>query len=311
MDSIDERLHAFWISKLGVDRLAELQGKSTDESPFEKALSVVRQLGEDRRRFHDLIWEGLDGYFHQSVYARTLGRKSMSGPLAELQVGKSQGEVEWWSRQSLPSRKGIRVLGGAHKRMEFLTETDQIVRQIVAVPIMVEALPSRLRIRALTLQSTSTTWTDLMGVPIRRILTPVVDNELTDLVFKALEPLSPGLGEMQDLSARAVDLMKDVAKVYTYSGTYGVRTVGRTQHKSEGGRPGGRHRQPLHVVMQPEFDELTSAEKIRHCEIEIQEEWNGLPRGTAVVIYPTEGKIIFRRMLGGGVINDFLAYMAR
>jgi hypothetical protein len=309
MNRIDERLNAFWISKLGVDRLTELQGKSTDGSPFEKALRIVRQIGEDHERFHDLIWEGLDGYFHQSVHTRTLGRKSLSGPLAKLSVGKSQGEIEWWSRQSLPSRKGIRVLCGARKRMEFLTETDQIVRHVVTVPVMVEALSSRLRIRVVTLQSTATTWTDLMGVPVRRILTPVTENELADLLLNILAQIEPGLGQMQDLSARSVELMKDVDKVYTYSGTYGVRTVGRTQHRSEGGRRGS-HRQPLHVVMQPEFGELTSAEKIRHCEIEIQKEWNGLPRGTAVVIYPTEGKIIFRRMLGGGVINDFLAYMA-
>jgi hypothetical protein len=309
MNKIDERLDAFWISKLGVTRLAELPGGSSGASPLEKALNVVRQLGDDRQRFHELIWEGFDGYFHQSVYARKLGRKSMAGPLAELPVGERQGEVEWWSQQSLPSKR-TRVLAGARKQMEFLSESDQVVRQTVVIPVMAEALPMRLRIRVLTVQSTVPTWTELLGVPIRRILTPVVDNELVDLIFHALEHLAPGLGEMQDLSAQTVELMKDTAKVYTYSGTFGVRMVGRTRHTAEGGWL-GRRRQPLHAVMRSEFDELISAEQIRHCEIEIHEECMGLPPGTAVVIHPVEGKIIFRRMLGGGVIDDFLVYLAR
>jgi hypothetical protein len=28
-------------------------------------------------------------------------------------------------------------------------------------------------------------------------------------------------------------------------------------------------------------------------------------------LYPVEGKLVFRKMLGGGLVNDFLAYLAR
>lgn len=310
MNPISERMDAFWISKLGVARLAELPGGSVVGSPPEKALGVLRQLKGDRQRFYELLQEGFEGYFHQSVYARTVGKKSMAGPLAELPVGESHGAVEWWAQQSQPSKGYARVLAGVRKEMEFISVTNQIVQQTVTVPAMMEALPRRLRVRVLTVQSTATTWSDLLGIPVRRILTPIVDNELSDLIYDALGQLTPGVGEMQDLSAQAVELMKDTERVYTYSGTFGVRTVGRTRHTSEGGRLGMR-RQPLHGVMQPEFNELISADQIRHCEVELQAEWEGLPPKTAVVLYPVEGKIIFRRMLGRGVIDDFLANVAR
>jgi hypothetical protein len=310
MNPISERMDAFWLSKLGVACLAELPGGAVVGNPLEKALGVLRQLKGDRERFHELIQEGFDGYFHQSVYARTVGTKSMAGPLAGLPVGKSHGAVEWWAQQSQLSKGYTRVLAGVQKEMEFISATNQFVQQTITIPAIVEALPRRLRVRVLTVQSTAITWTELLGIPIRRILTPVVDNELADLIYDALGQLTPGIGEMQDLSEQAVELMKDTGRVYTYSGTFGVRTVGRTRHTSEGGRLGTR-RQPLHVVMRPEFDELISADQIRHCEVEFQAEWEGLPPKTAVVLYPVEGKIVFRRMLGRGVIDDFLANVAR
>ena len=37
----------------------------------------------------------------------------------------------------------------------------------------------------------------------------------------------------------------------------------------------------------------------------------GLLAGTALVIYPVEGKLVFRRMLSGGAVDAFLAYLAR
>jgi hypothetical protein len=255
MNKIDESLDAFWISKLGVERLAELPGGSDGEGAQEKAINVVRQLGDDREQFHDLLWAGFDGYFHQWVYARTLGKKSMAGHLAGLPVGKSEGEVEWWSQQ-VPSKGRVRVLAGIRKEMQFL-EADRVVRQTVVVPVMAEALPSYLRVRVLTLQSTVTTWSDLLEIPIRRILTPVVEKELAEQLYRTLDPFLPGLGDMQDLSVQAIALMKDTDAVYTYSGTFGVkkvgRTVGRTQHTAEGDRL-GRRRKPLHAVMKSEFE---------------------------------------------------------
>lgn len=105
--------------------------------------------------------------------------------------------------------------------------------------------------------------------------------------------------------------MKDTDHVYTYSGTLNVQTVGRTTHVTEGGKLRGRRRQPLHRVMPVKFKELISAERIRNSDIEIYESFQGLTAGTALALYPIEGKIVFRRMLGGGVVNDFLAYLAR
>jgi hypothetical protein len=64
-------------------------------------------------------------------------------------------------------------------------------------------------------------------------------------------------------------------------------------------------------VMPVKFNELISAQQIRNCDIEIYESFQGLTAGTALALYPIEGKIVFRRMLGGGVVNDFLAYLAR
>jgi hypothetical protein len=202
------------------------------------------------------------------------------------------------------------VLAGVRKQIEFLTETDDVIRQDVTIPAMAEALPAYFRVRVLTLQSTVKLWTELLARPIRRILTPVIDTELSELLFQALSKDSIDLGVMHDLSRQAVELMTNTAKVHTYSGTFGVRKVGRTRHTTEGGGF-GRQRQPLHTVMRPEFDELIASDQIRHCEIEIQEDYEGLMSGTALVLYPMEGKIVFRRMLGGGLIDDFLAYLAR
>lgn len=307
--TVAENLEAFWISKLGAERLAELPGGSSGRGNLDKALNVVKEIKKDREAFHGLIYDGFDGYFHQSVFARTLGRKSMAGRLTELELGKTEKDVEWWARQT-PRAGHVRVLAGARKQMQFLTEDDDVIRRTVSIPVMIEAVPSQLRVRALTVQSTVPTWTELLGVPVRRILTPVVDTELADQLFHAMTDAPEDLGEMQDLSAKAVELMKSTENVHTYSGTFNVRTVGHTKHTAGGGR-GGRRRQPLHAVMRPEFDELVASDKIRHCEIEIQKEFKGLAPGTTLVIYPVEGKIVFRRMLGRGLIDDFLAYLAR
>ncbi len=307
--TVADNIDAFWLSKLGVERLAELPGGATGRGNVEKALNVVRQTKRDRKVFHDLIYEGFDGYFHQSVFVRTLGGKSLAGPLTQLEVGKTEKDVEWWARQA-PRTGPVRVLAGARKQMQFLTDNDDVVRRTVAIPVMAEAAPSQLRVRVLTVQSTAPTWTELLGLPVRRILTPVVDTDLSDQLSLAIAPAPEDLGEMQDLSAKAIELMKSTDNVHTYSGTFAVRTVGHTKHTAAGGRV-GRRRQPLHVVMPEEFDELVSSDKIRHCEIEIQKEFKGLAAGTTLVIYPVEGKIVFRRMLGRGLIDDFLAYMAR
>jgi hypothetical protein len=310
MDSLAARLDAFWISKLGVERLAQLPGGSTGKKPLERALNVVRELPpRDRRQLHELLWEGFDGYFHETVYARNELQKPIAGPIADLPLGASQGPVEWWARQSA-SAQSIRALAGAKKEIEFLTEAGALVREVVAVPVLVEAVSSRLRVRVLTVQSTPPTWTELTGVAVRRLLTPVVANESADLVLSVLAGLPTQVGTMQDLSAQVVRLMKNTETCFTYSGTYGVRTVGRTRHTSEGGRLGHR-RQPLHVVMPSEFRELISAKQVRHCEIEMQRPFEGLPPGTAVVLYPVEGKIVFRKMLGKGIIDEFLAFVAR
>jgi hypothetical protein len=309
MQGFNRRLDAFWVSKLGVERLAQLPGGDTGKSAFQKALAVTGRLGNDRGSFHALVWEGFDGYFHQSVYARRLGDGvSLTGPLSELSIGEPQGDVSWWSVQK-PSRARTRVLGSVRKRMEFLDDAGSTLKRTVAVPVLVEGAPSLLRLRILTVQSTASTWSDLLGVEVRRILTPVVSNELVDRLLHALDHLAPGLGEMQDLSARAIKLMEDTERVFTYSGTLAVKSVGRTRHTAEGGRHGQR-RQPLHAIMKSEFQELVTAERIRHCEIEVQSECEGLPAGAAVVLYPVEGRISLRRMLGGGVIDGFLNYLA-
>jgi hypothetical protein len=305
---LTDDLNAFWISKLGTKRVTELSASSRSGTTLDKARNVLTEMGKDRALFHKLMFEGFDGFFHQSVFSRFLGRKSMAKALEDLAIG-NKGPVTWMARESLSAGR-VRVLGGVQKQIEFLTETDDVIRQDVTIPAMAEALPSYFRVRVLTLQSTVKLWTELLARPIRRILTPVIDTELSDLLFQALSKGATDLGVMHDLSRQAVELMKNTGKVHTYSGTFGVRKVGRTRHTTEGGGF-GRRRQPLHIVMRPEFDELIASDQIRHCEIEIQEDYEGLISGTALVLYPMEGKIVFRRMLGGGLIDDFLAYLAR
>jgi hypothetical protein len=303
--TIAENLDAFWISKLGTDRLSDLPG-ATGRSVRDKALGVVREIGKDRDQFHELLFEGFDGYFHQSVFARTLERTSLARTLMELPLGESKNEVEWWSRQS-PRANHVRVLAGVKRNLQFIVGSEVVTRSI-AIPVMAEAFPGNFRVRVLTVQSTPDTWGELLGLAVTRMLTPIVDTDLSDILQDSITTPDQ-MGKMQDLSAKAVELMKETAAVLTYSGTFGVRQVGRTRHSTEGGRLGKRS--PLHKVMKAEFDELVSSDDIRNCEIAIQTEHKGLIAGTALVFFPKEGKIVFRRMLGGGLIDDFLAYLAR
>jgi hypothetical protein len=304
-----ENLNAFWISKLGADRLAQQAGGSTGRSSLDKAQNVMRELKKDNQTFFNLLFEGFDGYFHQSVFARGL-KKSMASTLAKLEIGKTVKDVEWWATQS-PKAHHVRVLAGVRRQMQFLTAKDVGEWYVITIPVMIEAMPSLLRVRTLTVQSTPTTWSELLGKEITRILTPVVDTELQDQALGGTGAPFEDLGEMVDLSAQAIELMKDTTDVYTYAGTFAVRTVGYTRHATGGGGL-GRKRQPMHHVMHPEFDELVGSEHIRQCEIEVQRDLPvGLHAGTALVIYPVEGKIVFRRMLSGGAVDAFLAYLAR
>ena len=307
--ALAENLNAFWISKLGADRLAQLPGGTNGRGSLDKALNIMRELKRDRETFYNLLFEGFDGYFHQSVFARSLGKKSMASTLAKLEMGKTVKDVEWWATHT-PRAHHVRVLAGVRRRMQFLTDKDVAVRHVITIPVLIEAVPSLLRVRTLTVQSTPTTWSELLGDSITRILTPVVDTELHDQALDATGAAFEDLGEMVDLSAQAIDLMKETTNVYTYSGTFAVRTVGHTRHMTGGG--GSRKRQPMHTVMGVEFDELVTSSRIRQCEIEVQRDFGaGLLAGTALVIYPVEGKIVFRRMLSGGAVDAFLAYLAR
>jgi hypothetical protein len=306
--TLSDALEAFWISKLGADRVKQLPGGDGSATTMERARGVMRVIGKDRAQFHKLLFEGFDGYFHQSVFARVL-KKSIAKELEELPTGKKVNDVELWTTMT-PARGSVRVLAGVRKQMQFLTEKDQVVREMITIPVIAETIPSYFRVRVLTVQSTVKTWTELLGKEINRILSPIVDTDLAENVFRVVEASGANLGEMHDLSKHAVDLMKNTQTVFTYSGTFGVRKVGRTRHSTEGGFL-SRGRQPLHRVMKPEFDELVSSDQIRHCDIEIQDGYEGLVPGTALSLYPVEGKLVFRKMLGGGLVNDFLAYLAR
>ena len=302
-----DALEAFWISKLGTERVKELPGGDVAGTTLDRARNVIRTIGKDRERFHALLFEGFDGYFHQSVFARQL-TKSITKELKALPTGKKVNDVELWTMTS-PTTGTVRVLAGVRKQMQFLTEKDQVIRETITIPAIAETIPSYFRVRVLTVQSTVKAWTELLGTEINRILSPVVDTDLAENMFRAVETTGANLGDLHDLSEQAVELMKNTKSVYTYSGTFGVRKVGRTRHSTEGGFL-NRGRQPLHNVMKPEFDELISSDQIRQCDIEIREAYEGLVAGTALSLYPVEGKLVFRKMLGGGIVNDFLAYLA-
>jgi hypothetical protein len=300
-----DNLDAFWISKLGSDRLSDLT-ETSGEDVSDKALAVVRELAKNRNRFYDLLFEGFDGYFHQSVYARK--DTSLLGRLKQLSIGKTAGKVEWWSKQSGDDQ--VRVLAGVRKDVEFVVGS-RVVTETIPIPAMVEASASSLRVRILTVQSKPETWGKLLNLEITRMLTPIKDTELSETIYDALHPELAEFGKIQNLSSMAVKLMKDIDHVLTYSGTFGVKNkttkVGRTRHSTDG-RFGTRN--PMHVVMEPEFKQLVGSTDIRHCEIVIKTDHHGLIPGTALVFFPDEGKIIFRRMLGKGVIDAFLANLA-
>lgn len=301
--TLADNLDAFWISKLGTARLSDLT-ESPEADISEKALAVVRSLAKDREPFYGLLFEGFDGYFHQSVYARK--KTALANRLRRLQIGEVDGRVEWWSRQSAGSDR-IRVLAGVRKDLDFLAGR-QVVTKTIPIPAMAEVDSSTLRTRILTVQSKPETWGKLLDEPrVDRLLTPIKENELCETLYDAISPKLEDFGTIQNLSGVAIKLMKDTDHVLTFSGTFGVRKVnmkvGRTRHTTDGSW--GRRR-AMHVVMKREFAELVSSDDVRHCEIVIKTDHHGLIPGTALVFYPDEGKIAFRRILGKGIINDFL-----
>ena len=85
--TLADALEAFWISKLGTDRVKQLPGGEGAGTTLERARGVMRAIGKDRAPFHNLLFEGFDGYFHQSVFARVL-KKSIAKELEELPTGK-------------------------------------------------------------------------------------------------------------------------------------------------------------------------------------------------------------------------------
>lgn len=304
--SLTDNLDAFWLSKLGADRLSHLT-EASDGDVSDKALAVVRQLAKDRGRFYGLLFDGFDGYFHQSVYARK--KTSLLQRLKKLSMGKAEGQVDWWSRQS-DGANHVRVLAGVRKDLDFVVG-NRVVTRTIPIPAMAEAFSSDFRVRILTVQSKPETWGKLLNLDINRLLTPINETELSQTLYDAISPDLADFGNIQNLSSMAVKLMKDTDRVLTFSGTFGVKKVnvkvGRTRHSTDG-RYGNRS--PMHEVMPSEFVELVNSNDIRHCEIVIKTEHHGLIPGTALVFFPDEGKIIFRRMLGKGMIHGFLAYLA-
>ena len=124
----------------------------------------------------------------------------------------------------------------------------------------------------------------------------------------ALAPSSRSLRwkpEYVDYSAAAVKLMKRT-DVDTYSGTFGIKTIGSTKHDTIR----GRGKKSLRNSMEDKFQELVSAERIMMREIELGRDYLGLKAGSKVALYSTVGKIAFRSRLQGCDPGEFVKAMA-
>jgi len=300
---LQKALYAYWISRLGRARLRELTSGSEDagKTVTERAWSIVNSSGEKELR--ELLIEGFGGYFHQTVYLRSVTSKVAA---VNVQAVKSIAEnVPAHSTilaQLTETDGALRALLMVTENMEFLSKSaGGAVGHDVQFPVLVSMDGTHVSVHALTMQSTIKTWGEIVGDSLRRMLSFVSSDAHYDQALNFLRDAGVSVGEYVDYSEFATNLMKR-PDVDTYSGTLEVGTVGSTKHCTLR----GKNKRPMRQSMKSKFAELVAADRIINAEVEFTEEYLGLKPSSKMTLYPSTGKIVFRSNLEGSNPHEFI-----
>jgi hypothetical protein len=304
---LEKALYAKWISRFGRAKVKDLaDGLDAGRSVSEKSKAVVES--NDDKELRALLLEGFDGYFHQTVYLRHPKKaKQTAREINSIHMGgKSVGSVVLEERTSKVTDDEARCLLMVTETMEFLPRDGATVIRDIPFPVAVGVGTNSLTVQVLTMQSTVKTWSEILELELRRLLTPVHADSLYDLALNFLRTSKVEVGDYVNYSDTAVTLMKR-ADVDTYSGSYEIGTVGSTKHDTVR----GSGKKPLRTSMRSEFDKLVAAERIVNAEIVLGQDYLGLVAGSKIALYPTIGKIAFRSRLQGHDPDDFVEQMAK
>jgi hypothetical protein len=297
---LEKALYAQWLSRFGRDKVKELaDGLKAGKTVGEKSAAIVKSKEEDELR--SLLLEGFGGFFHQTVYARKLPKDVIKTILKIPVLGDP---VNFVVLESV-AKDGdeIRCLLMVTQVMEFLPDGGGGVLSF-EIPFPVALAiddDSNLLIHVLTMQSTTDTWAEIVGKPLKRMLTTVRSDVLHDKVLNFLTQSGVSVGTYGDYSVAAIKLIKR-ADIDTYSGTLGVGTVGETKHYTVR----GKGKKPLRSSMPAKFQELISAQRLVNAQIELADNYEELLAGSRIALFPTVGKISFRSNLQGSDPDAFV-----
>lgn len=305
MTKLEKALYRKWISRFGRNKIRELAKglKAADKSIAAKTDAIVDHGNADS--LNDLLLEGFDGFFHQSVFVRKIGKTAASyEAMRSLSVDADYGNVSLEKLECYP--KEIRCLFMANRKMEFVLESSSVVAKSIPFPVAVSLEDDTLTVQVLTMQVTIKTWSEILGDQIRRTLTIIRADDLADMVQTCLMQAGVDLGDYIDYSKTATKLLKQ-ANTNTYSGTLEIGQDGSTKHNTIR----GKGKRPLRVSMPAKFAELVSAQRLVNAEIELKDEYLSLTKGSKIALYPTTGKIAFRSNLQGCDPDEFISSLAK
>jgi len=302
---LEKALYAKWISRFGRTKIKDLaEGLDVGRSVSDRSKAVVASSSDEE--IQALLLEGFDGYFHQTVYLRSVKKTSQTADAVNaIPEGKSVNSVELEKHTSDVADDEARCLLMVTQTMEFLPKEGAPVIHDIPFPVAVGVAAGALTVQVLTMQITLNTWGELLGKDLRRMLTPVHADTLSDEALNFLRTSKVDIGEYVDYSDGAVKLMKR-ADINTYSGTFEVGTVGSTKHDTVR----GKGKRPLRTSMKTKFEELVSADRIVNAEIELSRDYLGLKSDSKIALYPTVGKMAFRSRLQGRDPDEFITEIA-
>lgn len=228
MPDLRERLYATWIARLGRSRVAEIANAGTTLA--EKAEAIV---SSSRPAALDaLLVDGFFHHFHQSVYVRTLARGAAS--LRDVDRRQTGNGV----RVRLEDAGSLLLM--VSQDIEFLPSDGTPFTEKIDFPVLIRGGGGTLVIQVITMQSDVETWSQIVDVPVRRILTPISSDKIHDQVLEFLNgTLGVRFGGYIDYSARAIEFIQEFS-VDTFSGRYEVGAAGVNESQTVGATDGRR-----------------------------------------------------------------------
>ncbi len=332
MSDLSESLLSLWIQKLGQRRVgAEMEELQLDDEPRllpDKANAIVEFYKDDFHELLDLVLEGFDGPYHQTIYINGFDHEedalaeevnsldmAIRTAIDQLSMHLPIGPFPIPAGALAATRKidaeQIRLLFFVPYFMQFeKPDRAGLTSYQFAIPVSLRLTEEQLFICPITMQSVE--WTPILGEEVRRALTTVKSDTVQDNIVSFLRKETGILvGSPVNFSARAVDIMKD-STVDTFEGRLEIggsegAPVGETAYKTY--RVKDKTIGGMRETMPKEFEQLISATVIPRCQVQFRSHFHGLPNGTVLRLFPAHGKIALGRQVEGADLIEFLKYV--